>query len=118
MFKKAQGLPLNTIIIIVLTLFVLAGVGIYFFGQFGTGTESTNSAQCIQLCESLKAQMSSDETLTWDDLKNSETRINFCNGNCPSVVECKVRENDKDPSTSWKGVHLKSSDGTPYCKIG
>lgn len=115
MNKRGQGLPMNTIIIIILVLFVLAGVGIYFFSQFSTGQAGTNSAQCIQLCESMKAQMSSDDSITWASLSDSQTRTNFCAGNCYDSVNCKLRVEDKDPQTEWETVYETASGGDNHC---
>ena len=41
--KKAQGLPISTIIIIILVIIVLAAVGLFFFIQFGAGVSQTSA---------------------------------------------------------------------------
>ena len=95
MFKKAQGLPMSTIIIIILVLFVLAGVGIFFFTQFGAGGEGASQAQCIQMCQTIKSQIASIEEGSWADVQNSDVAVRFCEGHsvpegCVTMVQCKV----------------------------
>lgn len=77
--KKAQGLPMQTIILIILVLIVLASVGIMFFGQFQTGTAGADSAQCVQLCQSAKAQQAQPGI---DIISSSNVAINYCNSGC------------------------------------
>ena len=47
LYKKAQGLPMSTIIIIILVIIVLVAVGIFFFTQFGTGAEQAGAGSGI-----------------------------------------------------------------------
>lgn len=105
MNSKAQGLPMNTIILIILVLFVLAGVGIFFFSQFQEGDKGFDQSQCVQLCQSIRASMASDETTTWTDIKNGPVAQSFCTGYCFNTIECKVRLNSEDAQNIWKTIN-------------
>lgn len=91
MNKKAMELPLSTIVTVVIVLLVLVTVGTMFFQQFSTSGKGFSSAQCVQLCQSLRAEFSSNKDLTWDKMTFSETRQAFCNGKCYETIECKAR---------------------------
>jgi flagellar basal body-associated protein FliL len=45
--KRSQGMPMSTIVLIILVLIVLAAVGIMFFINFGTGTKSFSDSSTI-----------------------------------------------------------------------
>ena len=56
MNTKAMELPLSTIVTIIIVLFVLVGVGIFFFQQFGASkTEGFDQSQCVSMCQTAKS---------------------------------------------------------------
>lgn len=81
-------LPLNTIVITVLVLFVLAAVGIVFFSQAGATNDATNEAQCVQMCFSAAAQVAAGSQV--DTAKH-----NFCEHSCDKVMNCSVADEQK-----------------------
>ncbi|HDQ59993.1 MAG TPA: hypothetical protein ENN30_02255 [Candidatus Woesearchaeota archaeon] len=52
MNKKAQGLPINFIILIALAVLVLVLVGMFFFGGFTSGSSSVGTQAAINNCNS------------------------------------------------------------------
>ena len=49
---KSQGLPLQTIVILVLVIVALAAILMFFFGGFGKSGASLNDQQALSLCQS------------------------------------------------------------------
>jgi len=45
--KKAQGLPMSTIVLLILVILVLVVVGVFFFIQFGQSQASVGGAQTV-----------------------------------------------------------------------
>ena len=50
--KKAQGLSMQTIVILVLAIVVLAATLMFFFGGFGKSGSSLNDQQALATCQS------------------------------------------------------------------
>ena len=76
-------LPLNTIIITLLVLFVLAAVGIFFFSQAQASDEMVDDAQCVHMCYSAAAQVAAGSSV--DSAKQQ-----FCENSCDSVMDCSI----------------------------
>jgi len=99
--RRGQELPMQTIVMIIIVLLVLAGVGVFFFQQFATGQKGTGSAQCIQLCQSLKAQMSSNSSVAWNDMSSaSGSKAEFISSGCCAIYDCQVRKAAGDTAYS------------------
>ena len=81
--KKAQGLPLSTIVLVIIVIVVLAAVVIFFIIYFGKGTAGVDIFQCQQLCQAEKTRFV-DNSYTWptDVTTNSE----YCKQGCGDVT--------------------------------
>ncbi|MDD5181820.1 MAG: hypothetical protein PHC66_01460 [Candidatus Nanoarchaeia archaeon] len=84
MNKKAIELPMATIVTIVIVLFVLVGVGIMFFQQFGASkTQGFDQGQCVSLCQTAKAVHAANLPLGL--CKSNQAAKNYCSsctGSC------------------------------------
>jgi len=89
--KRGQEMPMQTIVMIIIVLLVLAAVGVFFFQQFATGQKGTGSAQCVQLCQSIQATLASNSTMIWSNIKGSGAGSEFCTKACYSSITCNVR---------------------------
>jgi hypothetical protein len=111
--KRAQEMPMQTIVMIIIVLLVLAGVGIFFFTQFTSGQQGTSSSQCIQLCQSMRSQMSQNDTITWTTLTPTAAATTgaakeFCIKKDCNGFACTVR---KDPGNSIDQGQIYGNDG-------
>ena len=55
--KKAQGLPMTTIVLIILVIIVLVGVAIFFFTSFGEGQKGVSDQIIFSRCQSACARI-------------------------------------------------------------
>jgi flagellar basal body-associated protein FliL len=78
MNSKAQGLPINTIILIVIAIVVLAAVLLFFFTGFGKPSGTLSEQQALSNCQSKCSVIASSNptsAATAATLANSQ---NFC----------------------------------------
>ena len=110
MNKKGIELPMSTIVIIIMVILVLAAVGITFFNQFSSGNKGFDSAQCTQMCTTIRANMAVNDNTVWD--KNywnksynpnaNPIAVSFCNGGCDKTTDCWVRDSAGESITDQK----------------
>lgn len=81
-------LPMNTIVITILVLFVLVGVGLFFFSQAQASDKMMDDAQCVQMCFSAAAQIAAG-----NDINNAKQT--FCEHSCDKVMDCSVADEQK-----------------------
>ena len=55
--KKAQGLPMTTIALLILVIIVLVGVAIFFFTGFAGGQEGIDESIMLSHCQDLCARV-------------------------------------------------------------
>lgn len=101
LMKKAQGLPITTIVLIVIVLIVLIAVALFFFSGFDKATEQTdpsiNIAKCQARCATAKSLASKLDNSNVDHVKD---KSGFCSDvECDEVVECELTWNDGTTST-------------------
>ncbi|HDQ59994.1 MAG TPA: hypothetical protein ENN30_02260 [Candidatus Woesearchaeota archaeon] len=90
MNKKAQGLPITTIVLMVIILVTLVALALFFFSGFGRTSKQVDPgiaiAQCQSRCNRAKA-LAPYET----DINNVKTKSGFCEDyDCNEYVECNV----------------------------
>ena len=100
--KLGQEMPMQTIVMIIIVLLVLAGVGVFFFTQFSTGKSGASSAQCIQLCQSIRTQMMQNSSITWDIVTPTAATTTgaakeFCTSAACDGFSCSVRTSSGGP---------------------
>ena len=82
---KSQGLPMSTIVLIVVGLIVLASLAIFLMGGLSRSTESTSGSidkgKCMQLC--VNAKMIGASIYGGGSLP-------YCVAGCDSVYKCCV----------------------------
>jgi len=79
MNKKGLELPMNTIVTIVIVLFVLIGVGIFFFQQFSASkTEGFDQSQCVSMCQTAKAAHAQSSATSACLSIGDQTAKNYC----------------------------------------
>ena len=81
-------LPIKTIVVAILALFVLAGVGIFFFSEASASNKMMDDAQCAQMCFNAAAQVA-----TGSDI-NTAKQI-FCENSCDNVMDCSISSEQK-----------------------
>lgn len=100
---KAQGLPMNTIVIIALALIVLVVIGVFFFTGMGRqsalitqqvgaatgGEKGLAKAECQSLCTSL-AFTSISGDCTAANLGNYPEIVEYCCKECHLLISCSV----------------------------
>jgi len=93
---KSQGLPITTIVLIVLGISVLAAVLIFFLGGFGQGSSSVNTFQCQQWCTTINTQI---EAGMLDRYGFSAYKVvnDYCDNKCDKVMICNIPQK----SGSW-----------------
>lgn len=69
--SKAQGLPLNTVVIIVMVILVLAGLALFFFTSFQKGEGEAERMNCDQKCEEIRA-FAESSGWNWHKLANRD----------------------------------------------
>ena len=98
---KSQGLPLQTIVILVLVIVSLAAILMFFFGGFGKSGASLNDQQALSKCQSrctrartFAIALDKDQ----DNINNTIEKSSFCNTTvvegsgvrCDKITSCKV----------------------------
>ena len=85
---KSQGMPMQTIALIIIVIIVLAGVAIFFFVYFGKGKgvvgTQTDYSKCKNLCMNAQSDI---EIGDWDGVKS--IKDTFSTGDCKNY-NCKV----------------------------
>ena len=107
--KKAQGLPVNFIVLIALAVLVLVLAALFFYGGFGSGSASINSQTAANRCNSLCLLDAQRARGMNETDANAESDWNFCaetidvseigTVNCDQVTTCKVTLENGDPYT-------------------
>ena len=97
---KSQGLPITTIVLIVLGISVLAAVLIFFLGGFGQGSSSVNTFQCQQWCTTINTQIEAG-MLDPDGFRNYKVVNDYCNNKCNNTMICNI----PSKSGSWEIGH-------------
>ena len=76
--KRAQGLPMTTIVILILVVIVLVGVAIFFFTGFAGGQEGLKEQMILSRCQTECGKILAGA---------SESNTNFCK-NYGGEVDC------------------------------
>jgi uncharacterized membrane protein affecting hemolysin expression len=79
-------LPINTIVITILAIFVLVAVGIFFFSEASATNQSFDNVQCTQMCFTAAAQVAAGSSV-------DSAKQNFCSNDCTN--ECFITSADK-----------------------
>lgn len=108
MFKKAQGLPMTTIVLILISLLVLVTVAIFFFGQMGQTSGGATESQCIAKCQSLGAYYAQPNV---DFTESDGALTSFCSS-CPDK-RCSFSANDGGQVVS-KTLICSGTSVTPF----
>ena len=88
--KKAQGLPITTVVLIVIILVTLVAVAIFFFSGFDRSSKQVNPgiaiAECQSRCNRAKAIAPYEK-----DVTKIRTDSEFCTDyKCDDYVDCRV----------------------------
>jgi hypothetical protein len=118
---KAQGLPISTVVLIVLGVTVLIAVIIFFLSGMGSGQSGISTFQCQQMCETINTLIQGKQIccgITDASCLKGVTSINsFCSGKCNTKITCampKMVGCDKyDTSTCSNPILNCSLLGTP-----
>ena len=91
---KAQGMPMQTIAMIIIIIIVLAGVAIFFFVYFGksksvVGSQTTYS-NCKNLCMNAQSDIEIGTTAACNDFSNIQSKFQ---SNC-SGMHCEITKKD------------------------
>jgi len=96
--KKAQGLPITTVVLIVICIMVLVVIVLFFFGGFGSGQSSVNTFQCQQQCQTINVLINGKQMCCSKSdtvcLNNVNTIKNFCSSGCNTKVACTLPKID------------------------
>ena len=100
---KSQGLPIQTIVILVLVIVSLAAILMFFFGGFGKSGSSLNDQQALATCQSrctrartfaMGLEKGTDNTNASYVVGNSsfcnETSVEGQNLKCDKITSCRV----------------------------
>jgi len=89
---KAQGLPINVVVLIVICILVLVVIILFFLGGFGSGQSSVNTFQCQQQCQTINVLINGKQMCcTASDtscLAGVSTMKSYCSGKCDTKVAC------------------------------
>ena len=103
---KSQGLPIQTIVILILVLVTLAVFLVFVFGISSKGTVQTheqgNFAKCQTICTEISAYAKDN-----DDVENLADVKKFCDVPCDHYISC-------NPNGIC-GAPIDCSLGTPVC---
>ena len=90
---KSQGLPITTIVLIVIILVTLIAVSIFFFSGFGKTSKqlspSISIAKCQSICSNAKSMAANMDYSSSNEASIKE-KSKFCENNCSEVVSCRV----------------------------
>ena len=111
--KKAQGLPITTVVLIVICIMVLVVIVLFFFGGFGSGQSSVNTFQCQQQCQTINVlingkQVCSTSTATIATINSIQ---NYCTGKCDTKTACALPKTNNGCGYDTTGL-----TGTPILK--
>jgi hypothetical protein len=81
-------LALNTIVVTILAVIVLASVGLFFFSEAKALDKTADSAQCVQQCQTAKALVAVGGPI-------ETAKESFCKGSCDKVMNCQIKEIQK-----------------------
>lgn len=98
--KKAQGLPMQTIAIIIIVILVLVGVLLFFFGAFGesggVASEQAATAECQTRCVQLNVKYGSGVDGVTDLNKFCEPiTISGETRHCDEFVACEINSEEQ-----------------------
>ena len=79
-------LPMNTIVITVLAMFVLIAVGIFFFSEASASNHSFDKVQCTQMCLTAQARVAAGDS-------KDNAKSDFCGYGCTN--DCFITSIDK-----------------------
>lgn len=85
---RAQGLPITTIVLIIIAIAVLAGVVLLFYFGWFKPQSSVGEQEMISKCQSLCAQIQAHNPKTKSDAASYADT--FCSFNCSDYVTCRV----------------------------
>ena len=90
MNTRAQGLPITTVVIIVLSVAVLAIVTIFFLSGTASGQASVSTFQCQQQCQTANTLIQGKQICSTDSnvLKTIGTLKSFCSSGCATKTAC------------------------------
>ena len=83
--KKAQGLPMTTIVLLILVVIVLVGVAIFFFVGFGEGQVGIREQIILSRCQSECAKIQAGGVKT--DYCQTIVEGGSCNDYMSCIVE-------------------------------
>ena len=99
---KAQGMPMQTIALIIIIIIALAGVSIFFFVYFGKSKNvvesQTNYSKCKNLCMDAQSDVSINDCTHFNTIKSKFSSGGECSGyNCQiddGTTSCKISDVD------------------------
>ena len=99
--KKSQGLPLQTIVILVLVIVALAAILMFFFGGFGKSGASLNDQQALSKCQSrctraraIALGTTTDTSIGTDSDYCSELTVEGESKKCDQIMSCELQFSD------------------------
>jgi hypothetical protein len=91
MNKKAQGLPISTIALIIMVIVVLAALTIFFFSYYGKSKSGTDLFTCQQICQSAKAIYPIASTAaSCTSTCPGKSATDFCANKCYNSLKCSM----------------------------
>ena len=97
--EKAQGLPITTVVLIAICIMVLVIIILFFLGGFGSGTNSVNTFQCQQMCQTINTLVAGNQICDPTGVGNINSFKSFCSGNCDKKVSCSL--NTRKNNCGW-----------------
>ena len=97
---KSQGLPIQTIVLIVIAIVALAAIIIFFFGGFAKSTSGvdtqTTLSECQSYCQRMNIIASKIKWLSSTDCKAdvSDQVPEYCSNSCNDYMSCIVTFED------------------------
>jgi len=89
---KAQGLPINVVVLIVICILVLVVIILFFLGGFGSGQSSVNTFQCQQQCQTINVMVKAGQVCGINALASLSVAKSFCSSECDKKVSCVLPE--------------------------
>ncbi len=87
---RAQGLPITTIVLIIIAIAVLAGVVLLFYFGWFKPQSSVGEQEMISKCQSLCAQIQAHNPKTKSDVTNYLDGFCSYKYNCSDYVTCRI----------------------------